>query len=129
MIDITKIAAIGLIGTFLTIAVKQQKPEIAIATALATGAVILYMIFPAIFSAVNMLKELCAKTGIEYVFLETILKIIGVSYITQLASSVANDSGQNAIAMKIDFAGKVCIILLSIPILMGIVDLLVGMVN
>lgn len=129
MIDIVRIISVGLIGTFLAITLKQQRPEISIAIALATGAAIFFISFQPLFQIVDMLREFSNRAGIDHVFFTIILRIIGISYLTQLASSVATDSGQTAIAAKIDFAGKMCIVVLSIPILKGIFDLLIGMVT
>jgi len=129
MIDIVKIVIIGLIGTFLAITVKNERPEIAIGVSLATGVIILAICIQPFYNIIGNLQALCTKTGIDFVYFETILKIIGISYMAQLASQTAEDSGQKSIATKIDFGGKVAIIVLAIPILQGIIGLLMELTN
>ena len=129
MINIIKVVIIGLIGTFLTITVKKERPEIALAVSLTTGIIILAICIVPFFDIIENFRSLASKAGIDYLFLETILKIIGISYISQLASQTAEDSGQTGIATKIDFAGKIAIIILAIPILQSILNLLMELVN
>ena len=45
------------------------------------------------------------------------LKITGIAILTEYAVSICKDSGENAIANKIDFASKIIVISLSIPII------------
>jgi len=129
MIDVVKIIIIGVVGAFLAITVKDTKPEFAIAIALVTGIIILMMCLEPIFGLITSLKNICERTGIDLTFFEIILKIIGVSYMTQLASAACEDSGQKSIGTKIDFAGKIAIIVLAVPILQQIIDLLLNLVN
>jgi len=129
MIDVVKIIIIGIIGAFLAITVKDTKPEFAIAIALVTGLIILTMCLEPVFGVIDALKNLCDRTGIDFSFFTIILKIIGVSYMTQLAASTCEDGGQKAIASKIDFAGKVAIIVLAVPILQQIIDLMLSLIN
>ncbi|MBR3697293.1 MAG: stage III sporulation AC/AD family protein [Clostridia bacterium] len=46
-----------------------------------------------------------------------LLKITGISILVQYAVTLCKDSGETAIANKIDLGGKVIIISLSIPII------------
>ena len=46
-----------------------------------------------------------------------LLKITGISILVQYAVTLCKDSGESAIASKIDLGGKVLIISLSIPII------------
>jgi len=129
MIDVVKIVIIGLVGTFLAITVKEERPEIAIGVSLSCGVIILAICIQPFYSIIGSFEALCNKTGIDFVYFTTILKIIGISYIAQLAAQTAEDSGQKSIATKIDFAGKIAIIVLAIPILQGIIDLLMELAN
>lgn len=51
--DIIQVVIIGMIGTILTITVKQYKPELAALLALATGILILFFGFSALQSALD----------------------------------------------------------------------------
>ena len=50
-------------------------------------------------------------------FLLILLKITGISILTEFAISICKDSGESAIASKIDLGGKITIIGISIHII------------
>jgi len=125
---ITKIAGIGLIGTFLSIVLKKYRPEIASSVAIVTGIVIFAMVSGTLDTVIRMLEELCDSAGVNSAYFGIILKIIGIAYISQLASSMAKDAGEGAIASKVELGGKMCIVAVSAPILLSLVDLVVGLV-
>jgi len=50
------------------------------------------------------------------------LKIIGISYIVEFAVNVCKDSGESAVASKIELAGKCVILVLGITIIGNFVD-------
>ncbi len=69
-----------------------------------------------------MLKKLASDANINLVYVETILKIIGIAYIAEFGAQITRDAGQSAIAAKIELAGKIIIITIAIPILKVIIE-------
>ena len=126
---IFQIVATGVLSAMLAITIKKQSPEIAIVITVAASVLIFIMVLPMVAQTVSVLSRVgeMLEGGGQYVSLA--LRVIGVAYMAELGASVCSDAGETAIAAKIDFAGKVCIVVLSIPILKGIFDLLLGMVN
>ena len=58
-------------------------------------------------------------------FVELLLKITGISILAEYAMSICRDSGESAIASKIDFGSKILIISLSIPVISSTLETLV----
>ena len=58
-----------------------------------------------------------------------ILKMIGLAYVCQFSSDLCRDAGYNAIASQVEMAGKISLILLSMPVLMSVIDLVVKIVE
>jgi stage III sporulation protein AD len=74
-----------------------------------------------------MLEQLAEKTGIPSIYLRTILKIIGIAYIAEFGAQIVRDAGQEGIASKIEFAGKVLILVMAVPIIHVIVETVLGL--
>ena len=53
------------------------------------------------------------------------MKITGIAFITEFAVSICKDSGESAIASKIDLGGKVVIISMSIPIISTLLETII----
>ena len=69
-----------------------------------------------------MINSLAGKVSIHQEFIELLIKITGIAILTEFAVSICKDSGETAIASKIDMGGKVIMVSMSIPILAGLLE-------
>ena len=106
---------------------KEYRKDFAIYAGLIGGIIILSYALTYLENIVNFLKDL-ADTGINSEFIILLIKITGISILTEFAVSVCKDSGESSIANKIDLGGKILVISMSIPVisatLNGLVELL-----
>lgn len=75
-----------------------------------------------------MLEELALKANINLVYVQTVLKIVGIAYIAEFGAQIAKDAGQGAMASKIELAGKVLIMVMAIPIISVIIETIIGLI-
>ena len=115
--DVIKIIGVGLISLIIIIIVRQYKPEFTLYISLLAGALILLFIMDKIGGIIDLLTTLSNKTAINNEFLTLLIKITGIAFLTEFAVSICKDSGESAIASKIDMGGKVIIVSMSIPII------------
>ncbi|HZG58061.1 stage III sporulation protein AD [Paenibacillus sp.] len=120
--DIIQIVGFGLVATVLILIVKEQKATVAFLLAAFAGIVIFLSLIGKISEIIEMLERLADRSNVNMVFFQTILKIIGIAYIAEFGAQVVRDAGQEAIASKIELAGKVLIMVLAIPIISVIVE-------
>lgn len=123
--DIIKIVGIGLVALIFVIIIKQYKPEFAIYISLLAGTLILFLAMDKFAGIVQLLKSLASKASVNNEFLSLLLKITGIGFLTEFAVSICKDSGESAIAQKIDLGGKVVIIGMSIPIISALLELII----
>jgi len=122
--EIFKIVGLGITATILTIMVKQYKPEYSLHISIATGIAIFLLVIGKLASIFDVLVEMANKMNMNLVYLKSIFKIIGIAYISQFGAQICKDSGEDSIAMKIEFAGKIIIMALALPILLSILSLI-----
>ena len=120
--EIIKIIGIGLCALIIIIVLKQYKPEFAIYISILAGAIILAMSVANISGVINLMKDISSKANINSQFLGIILKITGIAILTEFAISICKDSGETAIANKIDICGKAIIITISLPIISSLLE-------
>lgn len=120
--EIIKIVGIGLIALVIILILKQYKPEYAIHVSLIAGILILTLSIGQLSGIINLLKDISSRANINTKFLSLLLKITGISFLTEFAVSISKDSGETAIANKIDLGGKVLIIVISIPIITALLE-------
>jgi stage III sporulation protein AD len=122
--DIFQIAAIGLCGVVISSMVKSYKPEFATYVIIATVMVIFIMVVVKLTVVFDFLSEIYNQISYGKNFFPIILKVLAVAYIADFAAQICRDSGETAIAGKVELAGKVMIFYLAIPVMMSVMDLI-----
>ncbi len=125
--EIIQIVAIGLLSSILALMLKKQSPESSMYISIAAGVIIFFMIISKVSVVVELLKDIGSKINLDTIYIGTILKIIGIAYISEFGVQICKDAGESAIASKIEFSGKVLIMVISAPILMALMDLIIKM--
>ncbi|MFR7874682.1 MAG: stage III sporulation protein AD [Christensenellales bacterium] len=123
--DIVKIIGIGLISLIIIIILKQYKPEFAVYVSIIAGILIIALTIGKIAGIIDILKNLANKTTINNQFLVLLIKITGIAILTEYTVSICKDSGESAIASKVDFGGKIVIMSMSIPIISSLLETII----
>lgn len=127
--NITAILGVGIIGALLAITVKNTRPELGMCVGIITGCIILSFILPHIRDVLMELENLSEASGVDFTYFSPLVKIIGIAYITQFSSEIIKDSGETSIAKKVEFAGKVTVLVLILPILKNLISVILGTVS
>lgn len=123
--EVFKIIGVGVITAITALIVKQIKPEVSIIVTITGGILMILMLVESLTGIFDVFNELIEKTGLSNGLFATILKIIGVGYLSEFSANLCYDAGANSIADKILFGGKIIILALSIPIVSNIIEILV----
>ncbi|MFB4184475.1 stage III sporulation protein AD [Bacillus velezensis] len=126
--EIVQIVGLGLIATFLSLIVKEQKPTFAFMIVVFSGCVIFLYLIDQIYDIIRMIEKIAINANVNMVYVETILKIIGIAYIAEFGAQLTKDAGQGAIASKIELAGKILILVMAVPILTVIIETILGLI-
>lgn len=122
--EIIKIIGIGLISLIMIILIKQYKPEFAIYISLLAGVIILIMLVDKLAGIVNLIQSISQKANINSQFLAILIKITGIAFLSEFAVSICKDSGEGAIANKVELGSKIIIISMSIPIISSLLEII-----
>ncbi len=120
--EIFQVIGIGLIGTILAIFVKERNKEIAVLVSVVTGLIIFLFALSRVSAVINVLEKLAFNANVNMFYLTTVLKIIGIAYIAEFGAQVSRDAGEVSIALKIELAAKVLVIVLALPIIVAILE-------
>ena len=126
--DITKVIALGLIGTIFSVLLKKENPQIAMLTASATGILIFLMLCSPLGELISLLRETAEQAGVGEGYFSIVLKVIGIAYLTQFGAQLCADAGESAIAAKIELAGKVLMMAAAAPVLTGLLETVIELV-
>jgi len=124
--EIVRIVGIALVSVFIIILLKQYKPEFVIHMSIISGILIFSMILPKMTAILELLSSFTDKLGVNSEFFSILLKITGIAYLSEFATNLCKDSGETAVAAKVELSAKVIIIAMSIPILGSVIETLIN---
>ena len=123
--EITQIIGVAFIAVFIILLLKQYKPEYAIQASIVAGIIILFFSIEKLSLIIDLLKNLSNKIDINSSFLAILLKITGIAYLSEFAVNICKDAGETAIASKVELAGRILIITISIPIISTLLETMI----
>ena len=126
--EISKIIALGLVGTIFSVLLKKENPQIAMLVAVVTGILIFLMLCTPLGNLLVLLRKTAEQAGVGEGYFSVVLKVIGIAYLTQFGAQLCADAGDGAIASKIELAGKVLMMTVAAPVLTGLLEMVMGLV-
>ena len=126
--EIIQIVGLGLIGAILAVIIRQQKPELALMLSICVGVLLFLTVIGQISAVFNTLRDLASQANISMVYIGTILKIVGIAYIADFGAQICRDSGEGALASKVEFAAKILVLVMAVPIVIAVLQALLKLV-
>jgi len=120
--EILKISAFALVASVIIVLIKQEKKEIGVTISIFAAVVIAVYAIVKLEDIVKLIFDLAENAGVNSKYLEIILKVVGIAYIIELTKDVCVDSGETALAGKVEMAGKIMIVASTLPIISGVVE-------
>ena len=128
MEEIFKIVAFCIVSVCLILVIREQRSEIALLLTIFTSVSLLLIIVYKLEGVYQLLSTLIEKSGINKDFLAIIMKITIIAYVVEFGKNICQYASQSAIATKLEMAGKVIIVVLSLPVMTSLVNILVGLI-
>lgn len=125
---IIKIVSFTLIALFFYLFLKDTKQGLSIYVVLVAGVAILLFMTPYIKEIIMFIQDIATKANIDLLYIEVVMKILAISYLASFCSEICKDAGANSLASKVEFSGKVFILLLAVPILRAVLDAIIKIV-
>ncbi|WP_027719282.1 stage III sporulation protein AD [Desulfovirgula thermocuniculi] len=120
--EIVQIVGLGVVAAVLAVTIRHNKPEMAMLLSIAVGLILFFMVLGKIGAVVELLKEMASRASLNMVYLATVLKIVAIAYIADFGAQICRDAGEGAVASKIEFAAKILILVLAVPIVMALLQ-------
>ena len=97
------------------------------ATVLWCVAIVLLAALPALSALVRGIASLSAMSGLDDSFMQQLLKIAGLSLLLDFAAQTCRDAQEEALALKVEFAGRVLLLSSALPVLQALLSQLVSL--
>lgn len=112
----------------LCMVVRRWQPDMAGVVAVVAGGILLLGALEQLEGLHQLLDRLAALGGLRTDYLQMLLKVLGMSYASELAAQTCEDLGEKSLALKVDMAGRLCIFGVVAPMLLELLETIVGLV-
>lgn len=128
-LNMVQAGIIGVAGVLLAVQFKSGKAEYGIYISIALSLLIFFGILGQIRAVIRMVETIGTYISMDTVYIGTLLKMLGITYIAEFSSSICKDAGYQTIAVQIEIFGKLAVLVLSMPILMALLDAVKGFLS
>lgn len=123
MNDFIVVTGICLTATVFSLFLKSGKmPVFSVLIGLSAGITAILVLLPKIIYVIGVFNDLVNQSGMETVYYTLILKIVAICYLAEFMEQICRDSGENSMAMKIDLAAKITVMVMAVPVVVSVLQ-------
>lgn len=119
---IVQIAVVGVMGALLAVQFKNGKSEYGIFISVVLSVFVFFCILGRVEVILSVIRKISQTIGSKSSYLILLLKMLGVAYVAEFASSICKDAGYQTIASQIEIFSKITILALSMPVLQALLE-------
>lgn len=118
--SIVQVGVIGVMGALLAIQFKSGRTEYGIYISVGISIFIFFSIVGRLETIIDTVREINSFIELDITYITTLIKMLGVTYISEFSSAICRDTGYQTIASQIEIFSKLTILVLSLPILLAL---------
>lgn len=122
--DIVQIALLGVAGTLLAIQFKGGKTEYEIYICAGISLLIFFSVIGRISVVAERLQEITAYIDLAPVYIEMLLKMLGITFVAEFSSALCRDAGYQTIAQQIEVFAKLAVLVLGLPVVFSLLEMI-----
>lgn len=119
-------AIVGITSVLLAVQMKGLKGEYATYLTAAAGCFIFFYGISKMETILDAVRKVQELIQADRIYLTTLIKMTGITYIAEFASGICKDAGYGAIGNQIEIFGKLSILAVSMPIVLALLETLQG---
>ena len=124
---VLKLIGIAFVTIITSTLIKRQNSEIGTLITIVGGLMISLTLIDEGKIALDKFLAIGNGYNIGSNYILPALKILGIAYLTELASDLAEDTGNKFLSSKIIFGGKICVLIASLSVIKNLADILIGL--
>jgi len=117
------LVGLGLTAAILSVILRQYRPEFATVVSVTAGVLILGGIVLAILPVISQIQLIFDSTAVPREYVQILFRALGVCFVTQIACDACKDAGETAIGAKVELAGKVGVLIISLPLFSQVLEI------
>ena len=127
--SILSVCLIAVISSVLTLVLKKERPEFSLLIAITAGIIILFMILPEAGGVARLIINISEVAGIGDEYITVIIKSCAIAMVSGVCASTCRDAGNSSLALKLEIAGRIAIIILAMPVVNTLFNVILSVIK
>ncbi|MBQ2003484.1 MAG: stage III sporulation protein AD [Peptococcaceae bacterium] len=115
--NIIQLLGCGFLTLVVYLVLQEYKSNTAIFVVTAFGILVLVQSTEYLQQIIDTLLAVCVQAGVRIAYFTVIIKMIGIAWLAEFLCQICRDAGSGALAVKLEFAAKISILMMFFPIL------------
>lgn len=121
-----KIIIIGIITVLLSAILNKYHPEYSIILIIVSSVIILALLADSFTTVFDNINAILVDAKINPDYIEAIVKIIGIAYLSEYMAALFYDANESAMAKKVELAGKIIIFIITLPVITSLSEMIIS---
>lgn len=118
--------AFVIVAIIIAIGIKSMSPALSSVISIALCLVIITYCVSGLGSILTTIKRISDSINVDKAYVTALIKLIGVAYICEFAAGISKDAGYSAVASYVELAGKLTMLIVSLPVLFQVIETITG---
>ena len=124
-----KFVAISMCVLFCSLILRERNREIALIVSISGVAILFFSAVGKLSEIVEYVQNVSSFSSSVSVYIKLMLKILGISLVTQIVCDICRDNGENALASMTAIAAKLIVVSMIIPLFETVINIIGGLVK
>lgn len=124
-----KVLLFSFASLFLIILTRQINKEFSFILSIAASVILFSLVIADFKQIIDQILSLSNEINGLNPYVSLMLKILGVSVITQFVVDLCRDSGENALATQTELASKIIILIMVMPLFEAMLNIVIGLLK
>jgi len=123
------ICGLCIVCAIISLTLKRYNPEISLLVSVTAGVIAAIAMLNQITPAISQIKNILSLANLNNTYSLILFKSLGICFLCQFASDSCEDAGEKALAAKIQLAGKISVVVLSLPLIEEIANTAIKLIK
>ena len=121
---IITICGAAIVTAVLAVMLRSQSPHSAMLLSVAAGAIIILSLLKNLPGTLSGIQSVLSNGGIDTADIAILLKVMGICFVTEFTCDCVTEAGLLSLSTNISFAGKILVLLTSLPLFQNIISVI-----
>lgn len=117
-----QLAGFAVCAAAIALVMRKLRPEAATALVIGAGTMTTLALIPQLSQIVTGILSLAEAGGVRDEYLSQLMKVGGISLLSDFAAQTCRDAGEEGLAAKIELAGRIMLVSLALPVMCTLLE-------